>query len=235
MSRNADILSELEVMGSRLAYAPRQTPFIIPETYLEQLAAALSAGVQFSMSDDSALPGFSKELPFEVSEAYFTTLADDLARHAIDSLPQEIATPFKAPAGYFENLPDKLLASAQEVDQPVLERKTIELRPSWRRIARIAAAAVFILGIGFGSYQYLHPATPESIAARQLSKVDELAINNYVAQNMDDFDSEILESAVASSQAPLPASVSSLDEAAIEEYFQENAELTPAATGEQTL
>lgn len=221
---------ELQTLESRLAGLLLLSPFAVPEGYFAQLAESLSAGVHYSMSADPLFPGYPKTLPFEVSDTYFTTLADVLVQTSASSTAKDITTPFEAPAGYFENLPAELLQTVQQsTGQPIRNAKTITFRPVWSRIVRMAAAAALVLGIGLGTYRYLHPATPENIVASQLEKLDEQAINTYLEQNVDDFDSEILESAVASSHISLPAAVSALDEAAIEAYFQENAELAPAA------
>lgn len=223
-------------MNSHLAVLPWQTPFVVPAGYFEGLAATLCREVHFSEAKDPILSGFTKALPFEVPQGYFTALTENLVTDAtrlgIESVAQ---MPYSTPAGYFEQLPAKLLAATQAATlEPVRPTQLISFYPSWKKLGRWAAAALLVLGIGFGSYRYLHPVTPERIAARRLSNLDNEAIGSYVEQHVDEFDSEILETALASSHNNLPETLSSLDATEIQDYLRETGEIS-VQTADETL
>lgn len=212
-------------MDSPLAEPSLPTSFVLPEGYFATLADALMASsIAFEKSDEN-VPGLTTALPFTVPDGYFGNLAERLTLAVIrPDLGHKSILPYEVPQDYFSNLPDMLLATAKK---DALPRRTrlIALRPEWNRFARLAAAAVLVLGLSFGSYRYLHTVNPDKVAVQQLSKVDDEAIGVYVEQHVDDFDAESLEATVtaAHADAAMPT-LSTLDATEIQDYLRESNE-----------
>jgi hypothetical protein len=215
-------------MESALVNGPRQLPYVVPKGYFASLAGALIAGVHFSESADPQLSHLSRATQFEIPQDYFSNLVGDLKTVAMtqSSLQSGMQSPYAAPAGYVESLPATLLTAAkQQAEATSKNIPTIPLRPTWKsRVTRIAAVALLVLGIGFGSYQYLQPTAPDTVAIKQLSNLDQEAIDSYIDQHVDEFDTETLEAAVVSATPAIPATISTLNESEIEAYLSEAGE-----------
>lgn len=225
MNRSTDILNELQTLDSPLARMPWQVPFMVPEGYFAALPGILVDSNIAVQNDDIALPRLATSLPFVVPEGYFTGLAHELTQRAIEKGEAEKpATPFEVPDGYINDLPAKMLA-AVKLQATTQGPRQISLYPPLRRLVRLAAAAVLVLGIGFGSYRYLHPVNPENLVTAQLSKLDDGAIDAYVEQHVDEFDAENLEATILSAQADVPPSLPNVGVNEIQEYLQENSEI----------
>jgi len=221
VKQNNGIKEELQSMGSSLADLPQGMPYSAPNVYFEQLAEVLTNGVKASESGDPALR-LSAMMPFAVPAGYFESLPEDLLTTAIaNSIDSGIANPYKAPDEYFHSLPATLLTAAKAGDLPQRKPKVIALGTYWRRTIQWAAAAVLVLGISLGSYRYMHPASPDSKVAKQLSKVDGDAIQEYVLHHVDEFDEETLEASVAVN-AGVNTTLSTLNEEEIRAYLDEN-------------
>ena len=221
MNRNADIRNELQVLASPLADMPYRAPFAVPEGYFATLTEVLQEGVIAAESVDAGLPGMPKAVSFTVPENYFNNLAESLVAAVLHAKP---ALPYKVPDKYFSELPAVLLSAATKREASSRHYKAIAFRPYWRIASRMAAAAVLVLGLSFGSYQYLRTPNPDKIAMHQLSKLDDEAINAYVEQHVDEFDAESLEAAVIITQGDVPAVLSNLDAAEIQDYLQDRNE-----------
>jgi hypothetical protein len=232
VNRKADILQELKELNSPLADMPLQMPFAVPDGYFHALAGVLAEDVRLFEMDDPAMQDLPKVLPYTTPKAYFEGLAEQLQRGATGDLKEGIAAPHQVPAAYFENLPAALTAVAKAAHPAT---KVISFTPAWRRIGRIAAAAVVILGLGIGTYSYFHAKTPDAIAKKQLSKLDQEVISTYVEQHVDEFDAETLETVAAGAHADAHAAISTLESSEIQEYLQEMGETAPAATDRETL
>jgi hypothetical protein len=173
-------------------------------------------------SMDSPLAGMEKSMPYTMPEGYFHTLPEDLLNATLaNSIETGIASPYTAPDAYFSSLPESLLAAAKESEVTKGAPRLISFRPYWKRSIKWAAAAVLVLGIGFGSYHYMQPATPDGKAAKQLAKIDGDVIQEYVMHHVDEFDEETLENTVAAN-TNLHNTVSTLDDEEIKAYLDEN-------------
>lgn len=190
MIENNDILQELNDMHSPLAHISRSMPYTLPQGYFDAFEEKVHINIKFIDSPDPVL-NLSKEMPHHVSSGYFAAFEAQL-KNTLDetTLPKTIM-PFVAPAGYFENLPTQILSKLSEEAQPVRKTKTISLRAEvWRQV-RWAAAAIFILGIGFGTISNF--TRPQSVGPElALSKVSRAEISNYVDQHIDDFDTDMI-------------------------------------------
>jgi len=188
MKRDDGILDELASWGSPLASVPRVMPYRVPENYFENLCDNICENVK---NADSAEPNinWNKDLPFQVPQGYFESLPEQILAHVKeneDKLDLGKVHPYSVPQRYFETLPQQILAAAK-MQEKERRTKVIPLGDNLWRFARIAAAAIFVAGLGFGSYEFLtnrnHP-NPE-IA---LAKIPANVIKDYAQLNIDDFD-----------------------------------------------
>ena len=173
----------------------------------------------------SGLGAASRVMPFEVPQDYFGTLAGQLAQDtwAAEGTTPDLTIskemPHGVPVGYFENLPAQLLSSAKTADAGVRKGRVIPFVARTGKVVRFAAAAMLVLGLGFGSYRFFQLRTPDGRASHKLAKVDPDSLHSYVLQHLDDFDDETLENAVVSSQTDVHTAVSSLNDMEIEDFL----------------
>ncbi len=176
MKQVNDITEELNSMGSRLAGMSRAMPYTLPDGYFEQFADHTTSLVKDITAADNA-PVWGKTMPFEVPQGYFETAAADMALMAMgDGLAATLpkAMPLTAPIGYFDALPAKMLHAAKATELPKQQKL------SFRNI-RWAAAAMVILSIGIGAYQFSNEQqnAPDNI----LASVSNNDIHDYLQQS----------------------------------------------------
>ena len=136
----------------------------------------------------SPLADMPRNMPFEVPKGYF----NDLAEHIIEDIQAldkttawKTHTPYAVPGRYFDQLPNEILARAKQTAPIIAKRKNIIL-PAFRW----AAAAVVILGVGFMTYTNI---TRKPVNTEQaISTVPDELIKDYLRQNMDDIDPDLL-------------------------------------------
>jgi len=210
MGTRNDILDELRSWGSPLADMPRTMPFAVPQGYFEGLEKHVMTGI--NMDKDYPIP-VPKNMPYDVPQGYFENLPAQMLALAgeepVLSVPRTM--PFDIPAGYFENLPEQILETARKAEKT----KVIPFGKKIGRSIRWAAAAVLLLGISIGSYRILNPAmtlNPE----QKLAQVSENELSDYIVQNIDEFDTDLLENNIASAN-----SIQSLSDEDIINYLDE--------------
>jgi hypothetical protein len=176
MKQVNDITEELNSMGSQLAGMSRAMPYTLPDGYFEQFANNTASLVNDLTAADDA-PVWGRTMPFEVPQGYFETAATDMAMMAMGeniaaALPKGI--PLTAPAGYFDALPAKMLHAAKATELPKQQKL------SFRNI-RWAAAAMVILSIGIGAYEFSNQQqnAPDNI----LASVSNNDIHDYLQQS----------------------------------------------------
>jgi hypothetical protein len=226
MNTDNDILKELSSMDSPLAGMSRNMPYRLPAGYFDRLATQVVTALN---TPDIAMPAAgTKSMPFALPEGYFDQLQTNILQQVqqesfADSLPKE--NMFTVPQDYFENLPGHINARIRETENITVKHTRVI---SWKRL-RWAAAAVVILGLGIGSVKMLWPGKTEEAS---LAKVPQTSIRAYVQQNIDEFDSELLENNIAAninlrSQSGL---LNSVDKNDIIQYLDENGWEEPATT-----
>ncbi len=176
MKQVNDITEELNSMGSQLAGTSRAMPYTLPHGYFEQLADHTTSLVNDLTAADDA-PVWGRTMPFEVPQGYFETAATDMAMMAMGeniaaALPKGI--PLIVPTGYFDALPAKMLHAAKATELPKQQKL------SFRNI-RWAAAAMVILSIGIGAYEFSNQQqnAPDNI----LASVSNNDIHDYLQQS----------------------------------------------------
>lgn len=224
MSTTNDILNELRGLNSPLADMSRATPYALPKGYFEDLTGYTQSIP--AVDQDFTTPGWSRKMPYAVPQGYFAglpqRLLEQVSEPELGFLPKH--NPLSVPAGYFDALPQNLLntiraAEAAEEQKP--QTKVIPLGNKLWRSVRWAAAAVVILGIGIGSYTFLRDA-PRTVTPQQaLSSLSENTINEYVQQNIDEFDMEMIENTVAANTTTEQLDASLLTDEEIRLYLEE--------------
>lgn len=216
MSEQNDILIELEQMGSALANMSRKMPYEVPSGYFEALGQSITENVRLSLQEDPIL-NLGKEMPQAAPDVYFEHLPLQMLQAAkLNDIPKTLL--YSVPQAYFENLPAEVLKKAKGDDNKQDFRPTRIIAFSGR--LRWAAAALLLLCLSIGSYEFMHTktASPE----RALAKVPQANLKEYIKQNIDDFDAEMIVSNLQSTDIHnVQASSKQLDEQEIIQYLNE--------------
>lgn len=224
MNTQENILEELREMNSSLAGLPRTMPYFVPQGYFEIFPEILKEQLPVT----NCLSTENPDMPFHVPTGYFQQLPQQLintihANEALNSLPRQL--PYTITENYFADLPAMVLQKAKESGQ---KRKNIfPIAASWARSLRWAAVALLILGIAIGSYSHIElnrkPVStniPVHATEQALTKLPPGTIDEYIRQNIDDFDSDMLFGDATSDNYPqLPTQ--QLSDKDIEQYLNE--------------
>jgi hypothetical protein len=209
MEQANDILNELRSWNSPLADMPRTMPYLLPEGYFSALPQMLT-GIATGNIAEPKLP-VGKTMPFDVPEGYFEQLPAGTLQKA-----KGRAMPHAVPEGYFEQLPGELLAKLKDETAPQ-KGETIPLGQNiWKQV-RWAAAAMLVMGIGIGSYVQMAPRSMS--VEEQLAQLPQGTIGEYVQNNIDEFDSEMLAELAGNSNAT--SAIEQLNDEDIIHYLNE--------------
>jgi len=216
MSSANDIIQELRGLESKLADAPRTMPYEVPAGYFDALSAATLEAIKAEQAAEPVL-SLPKTVPYEVPTGYFEGLVNSVMAEVQEpSLPMVKETIFAVPAGYFENLPAQVIARAKQEEKTPHAPKIIAF-PVWKTVTR-AAAAILVIGIGFGSLRYLNSDTQISTEA-QLAALPQDSINDYVQLHIDEYDADAIAGTLE--QADVATLTNKLSTEEIENYLNE--------------
>jgi len=195
MTRNVNILKELNELKSSLPAQVPENPYTVPSGYFETLAEQVMLKIKASEAKTASdelqmvsplLSGIAKKSPYTVPAGYFEGLEEKLMdgiRKSADyqtrdeelreispllsGLKKEI--PFSIPEGYFKSLSVKTIRSEQEEKS---HAKVISITA--RKWLRYAAAAVVIGFVAFAGLKLLNKNSsgPENAEARIEKKLD---------------------------------------------------------------
>jgi len=209
MKKENDILAELREWGSPLADMSRAMPFEVPVAYFESKIEEIPFYIEHVSSDID-----HKEMPYQLPAGYFDALQQQMldivkAENFNEAMPRQ--TPFALPAGYFETFPAQVTAL---VKPKPAKRSIVFIPQSW---IRYAAAAVLVVAIGLGAYQYTNhvPGSPE----KQLAKVPTTSVQQYLHQNAPE--AEIESNNIAGADNSIKIATQQLDKKDIEQYLDE--------------
>lgn len=232
MSTRNDIRNELREWDSPLADMSRAMPYAVPQGYFAGLPGYTDESIKAAFAGAGTAPDWGRVTPYLVPAGYFETLPQTILQKVSEpavgfALPKH--NPQSVPEGYFDMLPAQLLAAVKANDTATPEPELFQPQPArsiplgnrvWRSL-RWAAAAVVILGVSMGSYNFLSQ-TPRTVNPKQaLSSVSESTINEYVQQNIDEFDMELIENTVAANTNTAQLDANLLTEDEIRLYLEE--------------
>lgn len=224
--------NELELLGATtLNRLSRRSPFQVPAGYFDTLPDHILNTVQWSEAEEP-FPAWSKNIPFEApGPAYFEHFAAGvIARtqsteqeHLLEELPKTV--PFSAvPAGYFEQFSDNLLKHIQQETtvQAAPVKKRIPLFHNWQ----LAASVALIIFSGLGILQLNNNKVPVAALAsanRQVNftGISKDAISEYIDQNIDEFDTELIVSSFTESGTQIIPELN-VSNTEIENYLDED-------------
>ena len=240
MTRNTDILKELEQISPAVAQISEETPYQVPVGYFDTLDTIIMARIAAGgIEENSLLIVAGKQMPQDVPQGYFDTLSDSIlskikAQQSIQTVAEELneLSPvlaglskenlYEVPAGYFENL-------SAGITEKTTETKVVSMfsRKVW---VRYAAAAVLFGMIAFGITFFIQQPTnglvadiPEIKTEEQinteLAKISDEEIINYLKMTSDSKDVAAITSFVDQSQ--LPAEADYMDDAFMESFMKE--------------
>ncbi|MBS1774329.1 MAG: hypothetical protein JST82_15845 [Bacteroidetes bacterium] len=186
MSNRNDIVNELRELNSPLADMSRAMPYELPTGYFEEVANDV-VSIAKVMDLQEPVLNVNKGMPYMIPSGYFEALPTTINELVGNGLPQKASNVYEVPAGYFAQLPAAITAKAKDANKPA---KRISLgAPVWKQV-RWAAAAVLILSIGIGSYQYTQ--NKEYKLRKELARVSSDSIHEYVQQHIDEYDTEMI-------------------------------------------
>lgn len=138
----------------------------------------------------SPLAHMPRTMPYSVPEGYFNDFHISVAHLVAEgkAIPNG-GDVFSIPEGYFDLLPVQLIQKIR-AEEKQKRRRVIELSAIWQQV-RLAAAAVLLLTVGIGTYKFYVDRLPYN-TERALSNVPKSSIHDYVQQNIDDFDTEMI-------------------------------------------
>ena len=240
MTRNTDILKELEQISPAVAQISEETPYQVPVGYFDTLDTVIMARIAAGgIEENSLLIVAGKQMPQDVPQGYFDTLSNSIlskikAQQSIQTVTEELneLSPvlaglskeilYEVPAGYFENL-------SAGITEKTTETKVVSMfsRKVW---IRYAAAAVLFGMIAFGITFFIQQPTnglvadiPEIKTEEQinteLAKISDEEIINYLKMTSDSKDVAAITSFVDQSQ--LPAEADYMDDAFMESFMKE--------------
>lgn len=227
MQAKNEIVQELMDLESPLASFPRSMPFLPPAQGFEANALAFVEGTLASLREEDPVLPYSRRMPFEVPAAYFEMLADEVLENVAGNGASLSKQPsFEAPpAGYFEHFAGSVLDKIRAEEQPAVAEKpqTKIIRFPALKSVRWAAAAVLLIAIGLGTYRFLPRNGNAPVSGEHsLAGISEAAISDYVQNNIDDVDREMMIEHAAMLALGETDNVSNLDKNDIVDYLNEN-------------
>lgn len=139
----------------------------------------------------SSLGDLPRTMPYEVPGNYFTQLHDTilpqakLAENVSNNIVHDI------PKGYFDQLPSQILNKVNN-EEKRRNTKNIWLGVKW------VAAAILLIGLSFGIYDVLY-TQGEKYYETELAQVPVSNIDQYIYNNIYDFDVETIENTLVAS------------------------------------
>lgn len=190
-------------------------PFAVPKDYFQALYQDIIA----NRDNIDADPEFEwrKSNPFQTpAPHYFDQLSQQIIAKIEDIGPDwGKEMPYSIPQQYFASLPDKLLQKATAQNSG--PSKTLRI-PIFRNV-HLAASIALIIFVGFGVLQFNKEV---SIKHLSLSHISQDEIQQYVNDNIDDFDTDIIVNSMSATQLAPDINNVKLNREDIQAYLEEN-------------
>lgn len=218
MNKSEHIKNELiNIDAQELLSINRNTPFAVPEGYFDQLQQEIA--IQTVAMDNAVEPVLSirKCMPFQApAPHYFDQLSEQILSKIEDEGPNwNKAMPYHLPEQYFETLPDNIVQKAKT--QPNIPKKP--LRISIFHNVQLAASVALIIFVGFGVLQFNKEV---AIKHMSLAHISQEEIQQYVNENIDDFDTDLILNGMTKPQQNPSISNIKLSKEDIQAYLEEN-------------
>ncbi len=255
MTRNKDILNELEQISAVVAQINPIVPYQVPEVYFETLSSVIMARIATGgHEENSLLQVAGKQMPQDIPIGYFDSLSESIL-DKIKTQPEQTATDelvslspllagiskqnvYEVPVGYFDSFEGAVSKQLKE------ETKVVSIF-SRKLIIRYAAAAAVFTMIAFGINLFMKQSfdtTPFDIAHvdpiktqkqfnNELAALSDDAIVSYLQMNADTKDAEKINESIDHSK--LPEETDYMDEEFLENFMKE-LEKTTTTTNTQT-
>jgi hypothetical protein len=243
MTRNKDILNELEQISAVVAQINPMVPYQVPEVYFETLSSVIMARIAAGgQEENSLLQVAGKQMPQDIPAGYFDTLSESIL-YKVKAQPEQTATEelaslspllagiskqnvYEVPVGYFDGFESAVNKQLKE------EPKVVSIF-SRKLIIRYAAAAVVFTMIALG-INFLLQQQSSSIASdiaqvehiktqkqfnNELTGLSEDAIVSYLQLTADTKDVEKINESI--DQSKLPEETDYMDEEFLENFMKE--------------
>ncbi|MBS7564537.1 hypothetical protein KHS38_08980 [Mucilaginibacter sp. Bleaf8] len=177
-----------------IAPATEDAGFGVPQGYFEELSSNLQSRISIEQ-----LAGQPDDAEYAIPDGYFEQLQDQITSRIQLEEMVNADNAFAVPDGYFNNLTESILSQTSEKQ----EARIVVMQPSNRNIIRrlvssaavkYASAACFALIVGITIYikQTSGPVAEHdrTYLHKELSEIPASAIENYLEQQTDTYDSE---------------------------------------------
>lgn len=243
MTRNKDILNELEQISEVVAKINPVVPYQVPEVYFETLSSVIMARIAAGgQEENSLLQVAGKQMPQDVPAGYFDTLSDSILAK-VKAQPEQTANEelaalspllagiskgnvYEVPVGYFDSVADAVNRQINE------ETKVVSLF-SRRLLIRYAAAAVVFTMIAFGinlmmkqswdtsgaDLAQVEPIKNQKQFNKELAGLSDDAIVSYLQMTADTKDMDKINESIDHSK--LPEETDYMDEEFLESFMKE--------------
>ncbi len=217
MEENEEIAEPMPSFG-----VAKKAPFDLPENYFAQFAQSLAERIEEAAFEES----LSRKNVFQAPEGYFETFADGVMAAVSDKeiQPEGLSRdmPFAVPKGYFnqfaQSVQERIATDAPPKIIPLHTRKTIPIQ-----VMRWAAAAALIIAVTTGIRQAGTPQSTVKTAQRALASVPEKVLQDYVYQDADDFDADLIEAQLPKASFEGTSSVHNLNAQEIQSFLSDDA------------
>ena len=243
MTRNKDIVNELEQISAVVAQINPMVPYQVPEVYFDTLSSVIMARIAAGgHEENSLLQVAGKQMPQDVPAGYFDTLSDSILAR-VKAQPEQTATEelnvlspllagisksnlYEVPEGYFDAVADTVSKQVKE------ETKVVSIF-SRKLIIRYAAAAVVFTMIAFGINMVMKqqstsvafaiagvdPIKTQKQFNNELAALSDDAIVSYLKLTADTKDIDKIKESI--DQSKLPEETDYMDEEFLESFMKE--------------
>jgi hypothetical protein len=197
MNSRIHILEELRELNSSLPTYVNEPVFTVPDGYFDGFAASVLAKIKAmdaaSVNEELStlsplLAAIPRTMPYTLPENYFQDQVADLPALIDEEVIPSVLSehhrqmPYETPAGYFNTLPEAILARVERPKAKVVPMRT-------RGWMRVAAAAMIVGVIAISGFFYfsgrsnnaLDPASSsEEWVAKQLKGVSTDALEDFI-------------------------------------------------------
>jgi len=201
MKHSAQIMQELETISPLLAGATKHTPYTVDPSYFEALPHFILAQLDLPAPALEVPAGYFDQLPEQLLQRIRSqSVTDELNTLAPALNTISKVMPYKVPAQYFEQLQPRRSKTGTAAGK-------VFALPASKLVLRWAAAAVLVLGLGFGGQwlSTLNDAAPETAkttapamdtaadtdaTANVFAGIDDTTLTAYMQQQLDAQDTE---------------------------------------------